>query len=102
MRALFLLLGGMSILGAALDGAVAALLGVLVAAGRAGAGMSVEALLRDPVLPPPLLETAVRLDPGAVPWVLAAPELVCFPVRVVLGLTIGAAAIAAARGAPRP
>lgn len=100
MRTLFLLLGGLSILGAALDGAMAALLGVLVAAGRAGAGTSVGALLRDPVLPP-ILETAARLDPGAVAWVLAAPALVYFPVRIVLGLTIGAAAIAAARGAPR-
>lgn len=99
MRTLFLLLGGLSFLGAALDGAMAALLGVLVAAGRAGAWMSVEALLRDPVLP--IVETAARFDPGVVAWVLAAPALVYFPVRIVLGLTIGAAAIAAARGAPR-
>ncbi len=101
MRTLFLLLGGLSFLGAALDGAMAALLGVLVAAGRAGAWMSVGALLRDPVLPP-ILETAARFDPGVVAWVLAAPALVYFPVRIVLGLTIGAAAIAAARGASRP
>lgn len=100
MRTLFHLLGALSVLGAALDGAMAALVGVLVAAGRADAGMSVEALLRNPVLPP-VLKTAVCLDPGAALWVLAAPALVYFPVRIVLGLTIGAAAIYAARGASR-
>lgn len=103
MRTLFILIGGLSILGAAIDGAMAALFGLIVSAGRLNAGMSVEALLRD-LLPAlaSMKDAAVRHGIDPMLLIFAALALVYFLLRIVLGLTIGAAAIAASRRTQRP
>ncbi len=104
MRTLLTLFGGLSIVGAVMDGALAALLGLLVMTGRADQGASVDSFLSDHW--PALLSLAGAASrhgfEPAVLWMLAIPALVFFPLRIILGLTIGAAALAAAaKGGPR-
>ena len=103
MRTLFILLGGMSLLGAVMDAALAALLGLVVMTGYADRGASAAASFADhwPALAS-VAGSAWRLgfEPAAL-WIFVLPALLYFPVRIILGLLTGVAALAASRGTLR-
>lgn len=100
MRTLFTLFGGLSIIGAIMDGALLALLGLAVMAGLAGPEAGVAGFHRYHLPALPGVASAVGDDPFH-PLLLALPALLYFPVRIILGLMTGAAALAASRTSRR-
>jgi hypothetical protein len=96
VRTLFTLSGGLAIVGAIMDAALLALLGLAIMASFAGPGAGVGDFLRSHVSAPPWPANALGRD-SLPPLALALPALLYFPVRIILGLMTGAAALMAAR-----
>lgn len=103
MRTLFTLFGGMALPGAAMDGALAALLGLFFLTGDADPGAAVAPTPTDPWPAVRAFSAAAgrrSLEPAAVA-ISALAVFIYLPVRIILGVLTGAAAFAAARRAPR-
>lgn len=101
MRTLLILFGGLALAGAIADGALAALLGMIIVTSGGDQSVSLESLVRDFAPALPFLDDA---DGGRGPrpsqW-FALSALGLFPVRIILGVTIAAAALLAAAKARR-
>ncbi len=91
--------GCVSVIGAAVDGVVAAALTLLITQGRATTAIRIDGHLADHFPHhywiKDIADLALTERPAL--WVFALPVMVFFPVRIVLGLVIGAAALHAAR-----
>jgi len=98
MRSILTLFGWLSCVGGIVDLAIAGMLLRLMALGLAPASLSVGDHLRDhlPALYWVRDVAGIIMPDAAVASIFALPALVFFPLRIILGLLIGAAALQAA------